>query len=159
MFLQRCSRSPKFAERESRALRSTGRKPVVKRLFRFLGVEPLEDRTLLAGHTLATALPIDDVFVCYHDDADGCSCRKPRPGLLFQAANKHGLDLSLCYVIGDRWRDIDAGIAAGCRTVLIDYGYKERAPSRPPDFQAASLLEAVGWIETKERECTSEISV
>jgi D-glycero-D-manno-heptose 1,7-bisphosphate phosphatase len=122
------------------------------------GTQPRETVEAI-NRALATALPIDDVFVCYHDDADGCSCRKPRPGLLFQAANKHGLDLSLCYVIGDRWRDIDAGIAAGCRTVLIDYGYKERAPSRPPDFQAASLLEAVGWIETKERECTSEISV
>jgi D-glycero-D-manno-heptose 1,7-bisphosphate phosphatase len=99
------------------------------------------------NRALMEALPIDDVFVCYHDDPDRCLCRKPLPGLLLQAAQTYDLDLSLCYVVGDRWRDIDAGRAAGCRTVLIDYGYNERPPLQPPDLLAGSLLEAVVRIE------------
>ncbi len=108
---------------------------------------------------LKQALPLDDVFVCYHDDADNCACRKPSPGLILEAASKYGLDLSACYVIGDRWRDIDAGRAAGCRTILIDYGYAERPPSRPPDMRSGSLSEAVARIEAEQRECGIEVTV
>jgi D-glycero-D-manno-heptose 1,7-bisphosphate phosphatase len=98
---------------------------------------------------LCRRLPIDDVFVCFHDDADGCHCRKPRPGLLVEAAAKHGLDLAGSFVIGDRWRDIDAGAAAGCRTILIDYGYNERAPDHQPNARVSSLHQAVVWIEMR----------
>jgi len=103
---------------------------------------------------LMQALPIDDVFVCYHDDEDRCACRKPRPGLVFHAAKKHNLDVNRSYVIGDRWRDIEAGIAAACRTILIDYGYNECSPSRPPEFRVGSLLEAVARIEMEQKGCT-----
>jgi D-glycero-D-manno-heptose 1,7-bisphosphate phosphatase len=101
------------------------------------------------NRALMEALPIDDVFVCYHDDSDRCLCRKPLPGLLLQAAQTYDLELSVCYMIGDRWRDIDAGRAAGCRTVLIGNGYNERLPLQPPDLLAGSLLEAVGRIEAE----------
>jgi len=95
---------------------------------------------------LATSLPIDAVFVCYHDDADHCACRKPQPGLLLEAQRKHNLDLSRSYFVGDRWRDIDAGHTAGCETVLIDYGYHERKPAQPPEATVRSLREAADWI-------------
>jgi len=95
---------------------------------------------------LASALPVDDIFVCYHDDADNCSCRKPNPGLLLEAQRKHNVDLSRSFVVGDRWRDIDAGHAAGCKTVLIDYGYRERKPAQPPEATVCSLREAADWI-------------
>jgi D-sedoheptulose 7-phosphate isomerase len=95
---------------------------------------------------LAASLPIDDIFVCYHDDKDDCACRKPRPGLLFEAQRKHNLDLSRSFVVGDRWRDIDAGHNAGCKTVLIDYGYRERKPTQPPEATVKSLREAADWI-------------
>ncbi|MEZ5404541.1 MAG: HAD family hydrolase [Bryobacteraceae bacterium] len=95
---------------------------------------------------LGEELPIDDFFVCYHDSGDGCACRKPRPGLLHQGAEKYGIDLGSSYVIGDRWRDVDAGAAAGCRTVWIDYGYQERGPTEPPDARVASVRQAVEWI-------------
>jgi D-glycero-D-manno-heptose 1,7-bisphosphate phosphatase len=95
---------------------------------------------------LAKALPIDEWRVCYHDDSDACSCRKPKPGLLTEAAAALAIDLTRSWMIGDRWRDIDAGHAAGCRTVLIDYGYDERPPSTEPEFRAASLAEAAEWI-------------
>jgi D-glycero-D-manno-heptose 1,7-bisphosphate phosphatase len=95
---------------------------------------------------LALALPLDEFRVCCHDDADRCGCRKPLPGMLLAAAAEHGIDLSRSYMVGDRWRDIDAGAAAGCRTVLIDRGYRERAPIHPPGYRAASLQEAVRFI-------------
>jgi D-sedoheptulose 7-phosphate isomerase len=95
---------------------------------------------------LASSLSIDDVFVCYHDDADHCACRKPLPGLLFEAQRKHNIDFSRSFFVGDRWRDIDAGHAAGCRTVLIDYGYRERKPAQPPEATLRSLREAADWI-------------
>jgi D-glycero-D-manno-heptose 1,7-bisphosphate phosphatase len=100
---------------------------------------------------LAAALPVDHFFACYHDDADRCSCRKPAPGMLFQAQALYGLDLAASYLIGDRWRDIDAGAAAGCRTVLIDYRYAEREPSSCPDAVVASLAEAVDWVMQQEK--------
>jgi D-glycero-D-manno-heptose 1,7-bisphosphate phosphatase len=95
---------------------------------------------------VGAALGVDDFFVCWHDDADGCGCRKPKPGLLLEGAERYAIDLNRSFLIGDRWRDIDAGAAAGCRTVLIDRGYRERAPDNAPDFRAESIGEAVGWV-------------
>lgn len=95
---------------------------------------------------LADELPLDDFFVCYHDDGDNCRCRKPKPGLLLEAAGKYDIDVKRSYLVGDRWRDIDAGVAAGCRTILIDRAYNERGPHVRPDFVASSLPEAVNWI-------------
>jgi len=95
---------------------------------------------------LRAALPLNDFFVCYHDDSDGCECRKPGIGLLRQAADKYGIELGASFLIGDRWRDIDAGHNAGCTTVLIDYGYSERSPSQPPAVRVESLAGAVDWI-------------
>jgi D-sedoheptulose 7-phosphate isomerase len=95
---------------------------------------------------LASSLPLDDIFVCYHDDRDHCACRKPRPGLLLEAQRKYNIDLARSFVVGDRWRDIDAGHNAGCKTILIDYGYNERKPAQPPEATVHSLREAADWI-------------
>jgi D-glycero-D-manno-heptose 1,7-bisphosphate phosphatase len=95
---------------------------------------------------LRAELPLDDVFVCYHVDADGCACRKPAPGLLLQAAAQYGLDLASCYVVGDRWRDVDAAHRAGCRPIFLDYGYQERGPACEPAARVHSLREAADWI-------------
>jgi len=95
---------------------------------------------------LRAELPLDDILTCYHDDDDACDCRKPRPGLMLRAAEQYGIDLSRSFMAGDRWRDIDAGTSAGCRTVWIDHGYAERDPSTAPDARVHSLPEAVDWI-------------
>jgi len=95
---------------------------------------------------LRAELPLDDIFVCYHGDADGCDCRKPAPGMLRQAAARYGIDLASSYMIGDRWRDVDAGNRAGCRSILIDYGYRERGPETEPAVRVHSLAEAAAWI-------------
>ena len=84
---------------------------------------------------------VDDVRVCYHTEADRCACRKPKPGLLVDAARDWFLDLRASYMVGDRWRDIVAGHAAGCRTVLIDYNYAEQKAENP-DIVVKSLEEA-----------------
>jgi D-glycero-D-manno-heptose 1,7-bisphosphate phosphatase len=99
---------------------------------------------------LQESLPLDQILVCYHDDADGCECRKPRPGLLLRAAEQHGIDLARSYMVGDRWRDIEAGQRAGCKTILIDYGYSEPATAQP-DHVAKSLSLAVEWILQQSR--------
>jgi len=88
-------------------------------------------------------LPLDDMFICYHEMSD---CYKPKPGLLLSAAQKYNIDLSQSYMIGDRWRDIGAGQNAGCRTIWIDRGYAEKKPDPSADFTAHSLSEAVTWI-------------
>jgi D-glycero-D-manno-heptose 1,7-bisphosphate phosphatase len=93
------------------------------------------------GHSLE----LDDIFTCPHDDADRCDCRKPLPGLLIAAAQRHGIDLSRSFMVGDRWRDIEAGRAAGCRTVLVDWNYDE-PQAVDPDLVVTALADAVTWI-------------
>jgi D-glycero-D-manno-heptose 1,7-bisphosphate phosphatase len=90
-------------------------------------------------------LGLDAIFTCFHDDADECDCRKPKPGLLFRAARDLGVDLTSSFMVGDRWRDVEAGRSAGCRTLFVDYGYRE-SPSHVCDFRVGSLLEASGII-------------
>jgi D-glycero-D-manno-heptose 1,7-bisphosphate phosphatase len=89
---------------------------------------------------LSSQLPIDEFRTCYHDNHDGCHCRKPLPGSLLDAAQQHQIDLSKSFMVGDRWRDIEAGAAAGCKTFYINYRYSERTPETP-DFIVSSLLE------------------
>jgi D-glycero-D-manno-heptose 1,7-bisphosphate phosphatase len=103
--------------------------------------------TIHALHqTMLQTLPLDDFLICPHDDRDGCRCRKPLPGLLLEAQTRYGIDLGRSFLVGDRWRDIDAGRAAGCRTVLLDHNYRERGPTLPPDAKVGSLRDAVDWI-------------
>jgi D-glycero-D-manno-heptose 1,7-bisphosphate phosphatase len=93
-------------------------------------------------------LGLDAIFTCFHDDADECDCRKPKPGLLFRASAALGIDLTSSFMVGDRWRDVEAGRRAGCRTFFVDCGYRE-TPSHSCDFRVGSLLEASGIILAK----------
>jgi D-glycero-D-manno-heptose 1,7-bisphosphate phosphatase len=102
-------------------------------------------RRLQLGDADQPPLPIDRFQVCYHDDSDGCGCRKPAPGMLLEAAREDDLDLAACFMVGDRWRDIEAGRRAGCTTLFIDYGYDE-AERSSPDARFRSLAEAAEWI-------------
>lgn len=95
---------------------------------------------------LRSELPLDDILCCLHDDHDHCACRKPQPGLILEGAKRHGIDPRRSFMVGDRWRDIDAGTRAGCRTIWIDRGYRERGPAHPPDARVDSLTEAATWI-------------
>jgi D-glycero-D-manno-heptose 1,7-bisphosphate phosphatase len=94
---------------------------------------------------LGVLLPLDDIRVCFHDDPDHCSCRKPMPGLLLEAARYWGIRLSESYMIGDRRKDIEAGHRAGCKTILLRYPHNENE-SKSADYCSNTLLEAVHWI-------------
>jgi D-glycero-D-manno-heptose 1,7-bisphosphate phosphatase len=94
---------------------------------------------------LQAEMPIVDILVCYEDGED-CPRRKPNPGLLLEAAATHRIDLPASFMVGDRWRDVEAGRRAGCRTVFLDRGYAERRPDPPADLTAADLTAAADWI-------------
>jgi D-glycero-D-manno-heptose 1,7-bisphosphate phosphatase len=99
-------------------------------------VEAFHDR-LRADHGLV------HVYTCFHDDADRCDCRKPSPGLLRRAAEDLDLDLTRSFLVGDRWRDVEAGRRAGCATLLVRHDYSGDAN---PDVSVSSLLEAAQHI-------------
>jgi D-glycero-D-manno-heptose 1,7-bisphosphate phosphatase len=89
-------------------------------------------------------LPLTAIRVCFHDDADLCACRKPKPGLLIAAAVDYDIQLERSFMIGDRWRDIGAGKAAGCTAILVN-----RFPEAlriAPDLELADLPSAAAWI-------------
>ena len=104
------------------------------------GVQSRE--TVEAMHAyLLERIEVDAIKVCFHIDSDHCPCRKPKPGMLLQAADEWCLDLKRSYMIGDRWRDIEAGYTAGCKTILVGGGYAEKA-AESPDVVVDSLWEA-----------------
>jgi D-glycero-D-manno-heptose 1,7-bisphosphate phosphatase len=88
--------------------------------------------------------------VCFHDTPDNCACRKPKPGLLMEAARAYNIDLRRSFMVGDRWSDVAAGQAAGCRTLLIDLPYSQSGRCSP-DARVKDLGEAVDqilkWVE------------
>lgn len=97
-------------------------------------VESMHDR-------LRTLGLCDDIKVCYHTDSDDCECRKPKPGMLIEAAREWGINLTDSFMVGDRWRDVAAGKAAGCFTYFLDYEYLEQRADGP-DAIVGSLEEA-----------------
>ena len=94
---------------------------------------------------LGQELGIMHFFNCFHDDPDGCDCRKPKPGLILNAARELNLDLHMSFMVGDRWRDIAAGQVAGCKCYFIDYQYQEKSPILP-FTKVSSLVEATHLI-------------
>jgi D-glycero-D-manno-heptose 1,7-bisphosphate phosphatase len=94
---------------------------------------------------LREALPLDAIYICPHDDTDGCDCRKPKTGMIDRAAQERNIDLRRSVVVGDRWRDIEMGQSAGLSTVFIKYGYDERQPSSC-DRSVEHLGDAVEWM-------------
>ncbi len=107
---------------------------------------------------------IDGLYLCpHHPEAkearyrQACDCRKPKTGMLEQAARELGLDLPRSYVIGDRWSDLRCGDAVGASTILVRTGYGRGdacyiGPTQTvqPDFIAEDLCEAVDWLLARE---------
>jgi D-glycero-D-manno-heptose 1,7-bisphosphate phosphatase len=100
---------------------------------------------------------LDGVKVCPHHPDDGCDCRKPEPGLLFETAKEQEVDLGKSYLVGDRITDIGAGKAAGCTSIMVLTGYGEGELEHrdkwplDPDHIADTLLGAVEWILKREK--------
>jgi D-glycero-D-manno-heptose 1,7-bisphosphate phosphatase len=110
--------------------------------------------TVEAMHDLLVRqLPIDRIEICY-DAGDAASVfRKPAPGMLLRVAADWEIDLNCSFMVGDRWRDIDCGHAAGCTTVFIDHGYTETLRSQPA-HRTSSLLDAARWIIEQDQAAT-----
>ena len=88
-------------------------------------------------------ITVDAVMICPHDDIDECSCRKPKPGMLLDAAKMWSIDCGQSFMIGDTWKDTEAGYSAGCSTILLDREYNRDVSC---DHRAANLEEAVKFI-------------
>lgn len=92
---------------------------------------------------------VDAIYFCPHHPDEGCECRKPKPRLILQAAEEMGIALQFSYMVGDHEKDVEAGRAAGCKTLLVTTGSNQESgnrQSKPPDYIANSLYEAVEWI-------------
>lgn len=88
-------------------------------------------------------LPIDEMLVCGHDDSDRCTCRKPLPGMLLTLASRWQVDLPHSFMVGDSWKDIQAGAGAGCQTILLDKPYNQGTKA---DFTVPTLSAVVDII-------------
>jgi D-glycero-D-manno-heptose 1,7-bisphosphate phosphatase len=96
---------------------------------------------------MSKSLPIDRVEVCFHPGKglSDCDCRKPKAGMLLHTAATLNIDLAQSWMVGDRWRDVDCGHAAGTKTVFIDRDYDEELRQKP-NFTARDLAEATDII-------------
>jgi D-glycero-D-manno-heptose 1,7-bisphosphate phosphatase len=93
---------------------------------------------------LRQKLGLDDVYCCYHDSKDRCSCRKPKPGMILVAKEKWDIDLSRSFMVGDRWRDIETGNNAGVKTILIPGDYDEKRVE--PDYVCKDFYQVAQLI-------------
>lgn len=99
----------------------------------------------------------DKTYICPHTDQDNCECRKPKPGMLFRAAEENSLDLTCCFVIGDSWRDMLAAHASGAHKILLKTGDGEDSYRKLQDiyshvsldYYAENLYDAVKWLLKK----------
>jgi D-glycero-D-manno-heptose 1,7-bisphosphate phosphatase len=95
---------------------------------------------------LKASFPVEAIKVCRHTGSDDCDCRKPKPGMLLEAASELGILLPDSYMVGDRASDVEAGRAAGCRTVFIDLGYTGELKPDRPCFTVSSIDQAADVI-------------
>jgi D-glycero-D-manno-heptose 1,7-bisphosphate phosphatase len=108
------------------------------------GIQKREVVDAMHAH-LMDVLPLDEIKTCFGTSSEMSDCYKPRPGMLLEAAEQYGIDLKRSYIVGDRWRDVGAGRAAGTLTIFLDYGYEEQRPENP-DATVHSLSEAAALI-------------
>ncbi len=138
------------AGREIERLRAAGLACIVVTNQPEIARGTLQPDVLQAMHELLRAeIPVAGVYVCPHDPTEGCGCHKPKPGLLWAAAAEHDIDVARSFLIGDRWRDIGAGRAAGCFSVLLRRPY---SGCEFADAQVGYLSDAVDVILSRLRE-------
>jgi D-glycero-D-manno-heptose 1,7-bisphosphate phosphatase len=97
----------------------------------------------LMNRRIACEIPVDEIYVCPHDAPQQCACRKPKPGMFLEATSRWNIDLLSSFMIGDTWKDMEAGKAAGCKTILLDTSYNQEVGC---DFRVKSLSEAAEII-------------
>ena len=87
--------------------------------------------------------PIKEIMVCSHDDKDNCNCRKPKPGMIFELSGKYNVDLEKSFLIGDSWKDMEAGENAGIKSILIEWDYNKEVKA---EYRVGNLKSAVKLI-------------
>ena len=105
-------------------------------------VDPLEVGKM---HQVLKKLPIQKIYMCPHSQTDGCSCRKPLPGMMLCARDEYDIDLQNSFLIGDRKSDMDAAKNANCKSIFIDYGYDE-SKNVSADFTCGSISESLRYL-------------
>lgn len=129
------------------ALRNAGFLTVVVTNQPDVGAGAIAAETLDAMHSeLASRTGVDVIMACTHTKSDDCACRKPKAGMLLRAAAAHNIDLAASFMVGDRKSDIQAGVAAGCRTVFLDLGYTAEEKPTNMDKTCSDISQAVEWI-------------
>jgi D-glycero-D-manno-heptose 1,7-bisphosphate phosphatase len=132
-----------------RRLKSAGYKVIVITNQPDLAGGHITQETLdLMTQRMNEEISFDDVFICPHDDGHRCSCRKPKPGMILEAARKWKINLPASYFVGDTWKDMEAGKAAGCKTILLDASYNQNVPC---DFRIGTVLKALDVILKEDR--------
>ena len=96
------------------------------------------------NNSIIQLLNVDEIICCFHDDSENCECRKPKPGMILEAVKKWDIDLSVSYLIGDRWRDIQTAKNIGLSSILIKYDYDEKKINA--NFECNNLKEAANFI-------------
>ena len=96
------------------------------------------------NNSIIQLLNVDEIICCFHDDSEDCECRKPKPGMILDAVKKWDIDLSVSYLIGDRWRDIQTAKNIGLTSILIKYDYDEKKINA--NFECNNLEEAANFI-------------
>jgi D-glycero-D-manno-heptose 1,7-bisphosphate phosphatase len=129
-----------------RALKSAGYLVIVVTNQPDVGTGRTPRATVEAMHDIIrSSLAVDDIKACFHTSADSCTCRKPKPGMILEAAAERAIDLPASFVVGDRWSDVAAGQEAGCATIFVDYGHEADRPINA-DTVVGSFAEAVRVI-------------
>jgi D-glycero-D-manno-heptose 1,7-bisphosphate phosphatase len=132
--------------RAVRALKDAGFLVIVVTNQPDIGNGKVDPGVVAAMHArLRRLIPVDDIAMCPHRQDENCPCRKPKAGLLTDAAQRFRIDLSNSFMVGDRWSDVVAGRTAGCYTVFVNRGYREEMQIAP-DATVSSLPAAARLI-------------
>lgn len=105
-----------------------------------------EGTTEKINETITQHLPIDEIVTCPHDDHHNCICRKPKPGMIVDLAKRYNIDVAHSYLVGDNLKDIQAGKAAGCTTILLKTGYNTTVDAQ---YKIESLSELISIVSKK----------
>lgn len=88
-------------------------------------------------------LPVSRIYACFHDDSAACACRKPKPGMILQGGREFGIELASSFMVGDRTSDVEAGRAAGCRTIYLRSDAEALASGADHEIRALRELLAI----------------
>jgi D-glycero-D-manno-heptose 1,7-bisphosphate phosphatase len=88
-----------------------------------------QDTATSLNKFIASQVGLDAIYCCFHDNKHDCSCRKPKAGLFLQAQSEWAIAFNRSFVVGDRWKDIEAARNAQIASIFIDYDYQETKPS------------------------------